>query len=195
MPSSTTFLAVMSRPPLFPDQTASGIAVDPRTLERVVPESRRADGSMRKEIKIRPGFTPQEDVSRFRGTRQKAMDTSALPKGHIIGWAPPSAESKQNPKTSAKLPPPNKNAKRRANQRAKKAAEKAEAAVRDDWEDEEEGEGSTAAASGSGAAVEEKKGTQTAPSTNAGQKDTKDTPSAAEGGSDLADDLSKLHVK
>ena len=36
---------IMSKPPLFPEQTASGIAVDPRTLDRVVPESRRADGS------------------------------------------------------------------------------------------------------------------------------------------------------
>lgn len=35
----------MSRPPVFPEQSASGIAVDPRTLERVVPESRRADGT------------------------------------------------------------------------------------------------------------------------------------------------------
>lgn len=35
----------MSKPPLFPDKTASGIAIDPRTLDRVIPESRRADGS------------------------------------------------------------------------------------------------------------------------------------------------------
>ena len=36
---------IMSKPPLFPDKTASGIAIDPRTLDRVIPESRRADGS------------------------------------------------------------------------------------------------------------------------------------------------------
>lgn len=35
----------MSKPPLFPQQSASGIAIDPRTLDRVIPESRRADGS------------------------------------------------------------------------------------------------------------------------------------------------------
>ena len=35
----------MSKPPLFPQQSASGIAVDPRTLDRVIPESRRADGT------------------------------------------------------------------------------------------------------------------------------------------------------
>ncbi|KAI0700701.1 hypothetical protein BC835DRAFT_1211761, partial [Cytidiella melzeri] len=79
----------MSKPDLFPSPSTAGITVNPRTLERVIPESRRSDGTVRREIKIRPGFTPQEDVSRFRGTRQKQMDTTALPKGHIIGWAPP----------------------------------------------------------------------------------------------------------
>ncbi|KAI0028075.1 hypothetical protein K488DRAFT_28363, partial [Vararia minispora EC-137] len=57
-------------PPLNADKTAAGIIVDPRTLDRVIPESRRADGSLRKERRIRPGFTPQEDVARFRSTRQ-----------------------------------------------------------------------------------------------------------------------------
>lgn len=32
-------------PPIVPDKTAAGIAVDPKTLERVVPQSRRADGT------------------------------------------------------------------------------------------------------------------------------------------------------
>ncbi|KAI9574596.1 hypothetical protein HD554DRAFT_1990029, partial [Boletus coccyginus] len=128
----------MSRPPLFPQQSASGIALDPRTLERVIPESKRPDGTVRKEIKIRPGFTPQEDVSRFRGTRQQAMDATALPKGHILGWVAPSSDAQ--PKAKAKgisAPPPNKNARKRANQRARKAVEKSEA-VKDSWEDEED---------------------------------------------------------
>jgi partner of Y14 and mago protein len=85
--------------------------------------------SVRKQLKIRPGYTPQEDISRFRGTRQQAMDAAAPAKGHILGWVAPSSESQQ--KGSA--PPPNKNARKRANQRAKKAAE----AVKDSWEDEE----------------------------------------------------------
>lgn len=34
----------MSLPPINPDKTAAGIALDPRTLERVIPESRRPDG-------------------------------------------------------------------------------------------------------------------------------------------------------
>ncbi|KAI0346757.1 hypothetical protein BDW22DRAFT_1366747, partial [Trametopsis cervina] len=79
----------MSKPDIIPKLSTAGITVNPRTLERVIPESRRPDGTVRKEIKIRPGYTPQEDVSRFRGTRQKQMEATALPKGHIIGWAPP----------------------------------------------------------------------------------------------------------
>lgn len=35
----------MSRPPINPEQTTAGIALDPQTLERVIPESRRPDGT------------------------------------------------------------------------------------------------------------------------------------------------------
>jgi partner of Y14 and mago protein len=35
----------MSLPPLNPEKTAAGIIIDPRTLERVVPQSRRKDGT------------------------------------------------------------------------------------------------------------------------------------------------------
>ena len=35
----------MSKPDLEPKRTLAGITVDPKTLERVIPESRRADGS------------------------------------------------------------------------------------------------------------------------------------------------------
>jgi partner of Y14 and mago protein len=34
----------MSYPPINPEKSLAGIAVDPLTLERVVPESRRPDG-------------------------------------------------------------------------------------------------------------------------------------------------------
>lgn len=33
--------------------------------ERIIPGSQRADGSFRKERKVRPGFTPLEDVKRY----------------------------------------------------------------------------------------------------------------------------------
>lgn len=35
----------MSKPDIIPDTSLSGIAVDPRTLERVIPESKRPDGT------------------------------------------------------------------------------------------------------------------------------------------------------
>ena len=35
----------MSKPDIVPKTSAAGIAVDPKTLERVIPESKRPDGS------------------------------------------------------------------------------------------------------------------------------------------------------
>ncbi|KAJ3773106.1 hypothetical protein EV361DRAFT_971482 [Lentinula raphanica] len=120
-----------SLPPIDPTTTASGIAVDPQTLERVIPESRRADGSVRKQLKIRPGFTPQEDVRRFRGTKQAQMDANALPKGHIIGWTPPPSKQADPSK------PLSKSAKKNAKRREKKASDKnVEEPVKDNWEDD-----------------------------------------------------------
>ncbi|KAG5343073.1 hypothetical protein E4T56_gene16349 [Termitomyces sp. T112] len=120
----------MSRPPINAEQTAAGITVDPLTLNRVIPESRRPDGTVRKQIKIRPGFTPQEDVRRFRGTRQAQMDANVLPKGHIIGWSPPPQPAASDAKPMSKAA--KKNAKRRE---AKKEAKKEE--VPENWDDDE----------------------------------------------------------
>ncbi|KAF8639430.1 hypothetical protein AX16_010285 [Volvariella volvacea WC 439] len=125
----------MPQPPVNPEQTPSGIALDPQTLERVIPESRRADGSVRKQIRIRPGFTPQEDVKRFRGTRQQQMDANILPKGHIIGWAPPPSSSTS---ISANGKPMSKSAKKNAKRKEKREEKRAAAeAVPDDWEADE----------------------------------------------------------
>jgi len=121
----------MSLPPINPDKSIAGIAVDPKTLDRVIPESKRPDGSVRKQIKIRPGFTPQEDIRRFRGTKQAHMDSNALPKGQIIGWTPPPSITK--PGVVSGSAPLSKNAKKRQKQKEKKAG-----AVKDNWEDEDE---------------------------------------------------------
>jgi len=109
----------MSRPPINPVKTTAGIALDPQTLERVIPESRRLDGTVRKQIKIRPGFTPQEDVRRFRGTKQTQMDVNTLPKGHIIGWSPPPTSTSGPP-----APASTKSAKKNAKKKAKKIAQR-----------------------------------------------------------------------
>ncbi|KAF8351526.1 hypothetical protein F5887DRAFT_1125689 [Amanita rubescens] len=124
----------MSRPPINPDKSLAGIAVDPVTLERIVPESRRPDGSVRKELKIRKGFTPQEDVRRFRGSKQQQLDASALPKGHIIGWTPPTSSAAQADESTK---PTTKSAKKNA-QRKKKKAEKKQEVVPDSWDDGDE---------------------------------------------------------
>ena len=84
---------------------------------------------MRKERKIRPGFTPQEDVARFRSVRQQAVDARALPKGHVPGWSPPGApapEKKESLSKSAK-----KNEKRR-----EKRKEKRQEVVQENWDSE-----------------------------------------------------------
>ncbi len=86
---------------------------------------------MRKERKIRPGFTPQEDVARFRSARQQAVDARALPKGHIPGWVPPGAptpEKKEALSKSAK-----KNEKRK-----EKRKDKLQEVIRENWESEDD---------------------------------------------------------
>ncbi|CAO1634502.1 unnamed protein product [Jaminaea pallidilutea] len=69
---------------------ASGIVVDAETQQRVIPESRRADGSIRKERRVKPGFTPNEDIARFRPSRLQREDElrkAGSSSGSIIGSA------------------------------------------------------------------------------------------------------------
>jgi len=47
----------------------SGMVRDAQTGDCVIPASVRADGSIRKERRVRPGFLPLEDVPRFRSRR------------------------------------------------------------------------------------------------------------------------------
>ncbi|PBK72637.1 hypothetical protein ARMSODRAFT_908455 [Armillaria solidipes] len=175
----------MSRPPLNPDQTAAGIAVDPHTLERVIPESRRPDGTLRKQKKIRPGFTPQEDVRRFRGTKQAQMDANVLPKGHIVGWAPPPSTSN----SGAGDKPLSKSAKKNAKRKEKREEKKSEI-IKDSWEDDDEGETpvkeTTTKTSATTSSASDSPG-EAAPSTTT---TTKSTSTDA-----LASKLEKLEVK
>ncbi|THG98568.1 hypothetical protein EW026_g3654 [Hermanssonia centrifuga] len=126
----------MSKPDIIPNTTASGIALDPRTLERVIPESRRPDGTVRKEKKIRPGFTPQED-------------------GHIIGWTPPPS-STQAKSTAGMSKSAKKNEKRKEKRKDKKdeTVEK----VKDNWEDDDEEDETAAPAVGQKATNQPKAG-------------------------------------
>lgn len=90
-------------------------------------------------MKVRPGFTPQEDIRRFRGTKQAQMDTNALPKGHIMGWAPPPDSTKPggNSTSSSTTTPMTKAAKKNAKRKEKRQAEK-EKEVPENWEDDDE---------------------------------------------------------
>ncbi|KAI8844144.1 hypothetical protein BC829DRAFT_363957 [Chytridium lagenaria] len=49
---------------------------------RIIPQSRRPDGSIRKERRIRDGFVPQEDVERYTNAR---MDAAKTPTGYVPG--------------------------------------------------------------------------------------------------------------
>ncbi|KAF7355253.1 hypothetical protein MSAN_01441300 [Mycena sanguinolenta] len=178
----------MSLPPINPDKTAAGIAIDPQTLERVIPESRRPDGTIRKQIKIRPGFTPQEDVRRFRGTKQAQQDANALPKGHIIGWAPPPT----SPASGSGTKPMSKSAKKNAKRRENKKEEKKEA-VSENWEDDDESPSPAAGVAQDSAGVDQKKG----PRSSSGSGHTSENPNwaAAPDEAALTAKLEKLDVK
>ncbi|PKC12920.1 hypothetical protein RhiirA5_352377 [Rhizophagus irregularis] len=55
----------MSSSKAISNPTPSGIVTIDNN-ERVIPATRRADGTVRKERRVRPGFVPQEDVARYK---------------------------------------------------------------------------------------------------------------------------------
>ena len=62
--------------------TNSGITTDAETGQRHIPSSVRADGSKRKEIKIRPGYRPPEDVEVYKNRTAHAFknrNTGGIP--------------------------------------------------------------------------------------------------------------------
>lgn len=68
MPTSTSPFPSPSPTP------RSGILTTP-TGDRHIPPSTRADGSLRKEIKIRPGYRPPEDVEVYKNRTAEAWKT------------------------------------------------------------------------------------------------------------------------
>ncbi|PQE29261.1 Exon junction complex Pym protein [Rutstroemia sp. NJR-2017a BBW] len=89
--------------PSVPTPSKSGI-IETQTGERHIPSSVRADGTKRKEIKIRPGYKPPEDVEVYKNRSADAW------KNRGSGGVPGSAAS-------------SKNAKRREARKKAKAAE------------------------------------------------------------------------
>ncbi|KAI1792932.1 hypothetical protein LXA43DRAFT_886514 [Ganoderma leucocontextum] len=180
----------MSKPAIVPETTTAGIAVDPRTLERVIPESRRPDGSLRKQIKIRPGYTPQEDVRRFRGTRQAQAEATVLPKGHIIGWAPP-PQAAAAPALKASMSKAQKKNEKRKEKRKEKREDEGEN-VKENWDDEDEGE---AAAGAKEASTVQREGVHSAEQPNWATAPNTKKGEAADTADGLADKLDKLEVR
>ncbi|KAL2168109.1 hypothetical protein VTG60DRAFT_373 [Thermothelomyces hinnuleus] len=101
--------------------TASGIVTDEVSGERIIPASKRADGSTRKAIKIRPGYRPPEDVEVYKN--QAAETYRNRGKGPV-----PGAEGLKDDKPAAQSSSAaaNKNAKRREARKRAKAAEEAQ---------------------------------------------------------------------
>ncbi|KAH6643958.1 hypothetical protein C7974DRAFT_11504 [Boeremia exigua] len=94
----------------------AGIATS-STGERHIPSSVRPDGSVRKEIRVRPGYRPPEDVELYKNRTAEGFRTRA--KAGV-----PGAESLKKEEDPAKTSnTANKNAKRRE-ARKKAAAEK-----------------------------------------------------------------------
>jgi len=179
----------MSRPPINPDKTTAGIAFDPQTLERVIPESRRPDGTVRKQIKIRPGFTPQEDVRRFRGTKQAQMDINTLPKGHIIGWAPPPTSTSG----SSTSKPLSKSAKKNAKRKEKREKEKVD--VPDNWEDDDDEGGPPSIQGSNNGTPDTTSSTKTTTDLEPAAADKNQQVSFADVANDLSSELDKLNVE
>lgn len=87
------------------------------TGERHIPSSVRADGSVRKEIRVRPGYRPPEDVELYKNRTAESFRNRG--KAGV-----PGAENLKKEEDPAKNSgAPNKNAKRRE-ARKKAAAEK-----------------------------------------------------------------------
>ncbi|GAD93637.1 RNA binding protein Pym [Paecilomyces variotii No. 5] len=101
-----------------PAPTAAGITVDAVTGERLIPSSVRADGSKRREIRIRPGYRPPEDVELYKNRSAEAWKNrgkAGIPGAEGIGSSQKSADNNASAAS-------NKNAKKREAKKRAKAA-------------------------------------------------------------------------
>ncbi|KAJ5899217.1 hypothetical protein N7495_003961 [Penicillium taxi] len=99
--------------------SSAGITTDSTTGDRIIPSSIRADGSKRKEIKVRPGFTPQEDIKLYRNRAAEAWKSRG--NGRVPGAEAVSSEDDRAAQTATSATS-NKNAKRREAKRKVKEA-------------------------------------------------------------------------
>ncbi|QIW98477.1 hypothetical protein AMS68_003995 [Peltaster fructicola] len=78
-----------------------------RNGESVIPSSTRADGSVRKEIRVKPGYRPPEDVEVYKNRTAEAWKNRG--KGGVPGAEAASSETQAQQLSASAL----KNAKRR----------------------------------------------------------------------------------
>lgn len=117
----------------------SGITVDAVTGERYVPSSVRADGSRRREIRVRPGYKPPEDVELYKNRAAAAWKSRNQAAAAAAGGVPGAEGLKSDNEgssaasatagvatttasTTATSAASNKNAKRREAKKKAKAA-------------------------------------------------------------------------
>lgn len=101
--------------------TSSGIVLDETTGQRHVPSSTRADGTKRREIRIRPGYQPPEDVKVYRNRSAATWQTRG--KGGVPGAEGLATGDNSNQSVNTAS---NKNAKRREAKKKAKAEEQPE---------------------------------------------------------------------
>jgi partner of Y14 and mago protein len=107
--------------PSVPTPSKAGI-IETQTGERHIPSSVRSDGTKRKEIKIRPGYKPPEDVEVYKNRTADAFKNRGS--GGIPGAEGLTDDSRDESSSS------NKNAKRREARRKAKAAEEGENGIK-----------------------------------------------------------------
>ncbi|KAL1632064.1 hypothetical protein SLS56_003953 [Neofusicoccum ribis] len=125
-------------------------AVTTATGERHIPSSTRPDGSVRKEIRIRPGYRPPEDVDVYKSKTAQAWRDRG--KGSVPGAVPgaDTAESTSQGQSAAA----NKNAKRReARKKAAAATSSGDGVGGDKPESKPDGETSSATTPSAGTAA------------------------------------------
>lgn len=146
LPTITPF---RKRCTMSPQPSNSGIVTD-ESGERHIPESVRADGSVRKAIKIRPGYRPAEDVQVYKNRTAETFRNRY--KGGVIGAEAanddeihnnnsnnPTSNSANGAAGSSSSAAANKNAKRREARKKAKAAETDPAGDGGESKEKEEG--------------------------------------------------------
>ena len=100
------------------DKTISGILTN-RAGERVIPQTRRKDGSVRPERKVRDGYQPQEDLKPWEGGPRSQKPPERFANG-VVGLLKEDQKAQSTGMSAS--------AKKNAARREKKKQQKAEAA-------------------------------------------------------------------